>query len=230
MAFAVPRDVVDMAGSGVLAIWNDCAPGFEADLDRWYRHEHLPERLAVPGFLHGRRLTAITGRPRYFTHYEVESPAVLRSADYLHRLDHPTAETRRMMQQAFRNMSRTACRRELLHEGRRGPYAVTVRMSDPAHAPMLRKAQAQIERAAHAELWIAHSSSHDPSVEERLRGSDTVIGACLLLEFEQHELACSVAGGLDGACPDGVVGLYELITGLDAADEAPASVSAEVGL
>lgn len=35
---------------GVLAIWNDCRAGREAEFEEWFQGEHLLERLAVPGF------------------------------------------------------------------------------------------------------------------------------------------------------------------------------------
>jgi hypothetical protein len=40
---------------GILAIFNNVAPGREAEFEEWFQHEHLAERIAVPGFLLGRR-------------------------------------------------------------------------------------------------------------------------------------------------------------------------------
>jgi hypothetical protein len=40
---------------GILAIFNNVASGREAEFEEWFQHEHLAERLAVPGFLMGRR-------------------------------------------------------------------------------------------------------------------------------------------------------------------------------
>ena len=37
---------------GILAIFNDCRPGREAEFEEWFQGEHLLERLAVPGFLY----------------------------------------------------------------------------------------------------------------------------------------------------------------------------------
>ena len=39
------------ANAGVLAIWNNCAPGAEAQYEHWYRSEHLAERVAIEGFV-----------------------------------------------------------------------------------------------------------------------------------------------------------------------------------
>ena len=44
---------------GILAIFNDCRPGREAEFEAWFQGEHLIERLAVPGFLFGRRFSSM---------------------------------------------------------------------------------------------------------------------------------------------------------------------------
>jgi hypothetical protein len=98
-----------LTGGGVLAIWNDIAPGGDAEFDHWQTSEHIPERVGVPGFLRGRRYTALTGSPRYFTLYETESVATLQSEGYLARLNAPTPWTSKCIQ-LFRNNRRTACR------------------------------------------------------------------------------------------------------------------------
>jgi hypothetical protein len=46
---------------GILAIFNNVALGREAEFEEWFQHEHLAERIAVPGFLIGRRHEAISG-------------------------------------------------------------------------------------------------------------------------------------------------------------------------
>ena len=98
-----------LAGSAVLAIWNDIAPGGDAEFDHWHTSEHIPERMSVLGFLRGRRYNAIAGHPTYFTLYETDSVAVLQSPGYLARLNNPTPWTSKCIQ-LFRNNRRTACR------------------------------------------------------------------------------------------------------------------------
>lgn len=110
---------------GILAIWNDCRAGREAEFDAWFQGEHLLERLAVPGFLFGRRHQAISGSAGYFNFYLVESPEVLTSKPYLERLDNPTPMTKRIMSEVFINMNRTVCRRTVRRGGFRGAYTVT---------------------------------------------------------------------------------------------------------
>ena len=79
-----------------------------AEHDDWHTHEHLPERLAIPGFLRGSRWIAIRGQPRYFVLYEVATLATLTSAPYLERLNNPSAWTSTMMQH-YRGMTRGLC-------------------------------------------------------------------------------------------------------------------------
>ena len=96
---------------GILAIFNNVAPGREAEFEEWFQHEHLAERIALPGFLIGRRHEAISGQLRYFNFYVTQSVEVLKSAAYLARLDEPTPMTRTVMSEIFKDMIRTVCHR-----------------------------------------------------------------------------------------------------------------------
>ncbi len=87
----------------------DVAADAIVEHDHWHTVEHLPERLAIPGFLRGTRWVAMRGRPRYMVVYEVEALSTLTSTAYRERLDHPTAWTARMMPH-YRGMRRGFCR------------------------------------------------------------------------------------------------------------------------
>ena len=54
-----------LLGEGVAAIWHDIAPEGEDDYHHWHCHEHVPERVSIPGFLRGRRYAGVSGTPRY---------------------------------------------------------------------------------------------------------------------------------------------------------------------
>lgn len=100
---------MSLLGHAMLAFSHDVTPGSEPDWTEWHDREHIPERLAVPGFLRLRRYVALARGPRFFYFYETESLAVLQSPAYLERLSNPTPWTKRCMPYVLNN-KRTACR------------------------------------------------------------------------------------------------------------------------
>jgi hypothetical protein len=73
----------------------DVPPGEFPRFSAWYDHEHLPERVALPGFLRGRRYARLSGPGRqHLTLYDAVDTSVFSSPDYLARLDSPTPLTR----------------------------------------------------------------------------------------------------------------------------------------
>ncbi len=95
-----------LLGKGVAAIWHDMAAQATPDYHHWHCHEHMPERVGIPGFLRGRRFVAVSGEPEFFHFYETESLATLTSSAYLARLNDPTPWTQRVLPH-FRNNNRT---------------------------------------------------------------------------------------------------------------------------
>ena len=92
---------------GAIIIWNDIAPDCRDEFYAWHLHEHIPERVGVPGFLRGSRYIA-TGpetKPEFLTLYETESADIATSAPYLQRLNAPTPWTKSATSH-FRNTSR----------------------------------------------------------------------------------------------------------------------------
>jgi hypothetical protein len=76
----------------------DCPPELEGEFHAWYNTEHIPERLRIPGFVTGRRYSALEGAPRWLAAYELEHLGVLESRDYLEWLGPlQTAWTRRIL-------------------------------------------------------------------------------------------------------------------------------------
>ena len=72
----------ETSAPGLLLVMMDIDPEHEEDFNRWYDEQHVPERLAIPGFVRARRYRAVEGAPKYLALYEVESPAVLESEEY----------------------------------------------------------------------------------------------------------------------------------------------------
>lgn len=208
--------------SGVLAIWNDCRPGHEAEFEAWFQGEHLLERLAVPGFLFGRRHQAISGASGYFNFYLVQSPEVLTSKPYLERLDHPTPMTKRIMSDVFIDVNRTVCRRTARRGGFRGAYAVTVRFDA---APDEAALAAQLESLvgdpgiAGGEIWIALDSTGMPvSMEEKLRGGDRKIRGCLMVDTLRRQDAERLGATMSDRYPGTQVGVFRVLCQLGRGD------------
>lgn len=70
-------------GTGLLMLWTDVDPEYEAEFNRWYDEEHIAHLLSVPGFLSAGRYVALKGGPKYLAMYELEAPGVLRTAAFL---------------------------------------------------------------------------------------------------------------------------------------------------
>ena len=68
---------------GCLLVMMQPSPDFESEFNDWYDTDHVPERLAIPGFLAARRYECIEGWPRYLAIYDLADPDVLTSPAYL---------------------------------------------------------------------------------------------------------------------------------------------------
>jgi hypothetical protein len=102
------KAAMPLLGSAAMLLSFDIAEEAVEEHDRWHTHEHLPERLSIPGFLRGSRWVASQGAPRYMVLYEVQALEVLTSPAYLARLDNPTPWTTAMMRH-YRGMRRGLC-------------------------------------------------------------------------------------------------------------------------
>lgn len=98
-----------LSGEGAVAIWHDIAPEGRANFYAWHGNEHMPERVGIPGFLRGRRYTAIDADLEFFNLYETLSVEVLKSQDYEERVNAPTPWTLNAVK-AFRSVARSICR------------------------------------------------------------------------------------------------------------------------
>ena len=212
------------SNAGILAIWNDCAPGTERQYEHWYRSEHLAERVGVAGFVSGWRYVAVDAQPKYFTHYVTESTDVLFSAAYEERMNNPTALTTAVMSGVFLHCTRTICERVLRIGDARGASAVVARF---AHAQDLAELSECVQRLAkhdnvlRTELWTACTRATQTSFAEvEIRGPDDAIAACIIIETagddDARALRQSVAAELARA---DAVGLYRLMCALQQRDQ-----------
>jgi hypothetical protein len=99
---------MSLLGKAAMLLSFDIVQDAIPEHDDWHTHEHLPERLSIPGFLRGTRWVALQGQPRYFVIYEVEQLATLTSSAYLERLNNPSPWTSKVMPH-YRGMTRGFC-------------------------------------------------------------------------------------------------------------------------
>lgn len=94
-----------MTHRGLLLTLTEPPAGMEEEFNAWYDQEHLPERLAIPGFRSARRW--VRGKT-YLATYELDAPGVLQSAAYLARWQNPTPWSRRCLDRCV-TFKRWAC-------------------------------------------------------------------------------------------------------------------------
>lgn len=121
-----------LAGEAVVAIWNGIAPEGRDEFYAWHIHEHMPERLGIPGFRRGRRYRSLDNatQPEYFTLYEVDTFQVLQGQDYANRLNAPTPWTKKATSH-FQDTSRALARVLGSHGRGLGGSLLTLRFDVP---------------------------------------------------------------------------------------------------
>ena len=98
-----------LLGKGIMINWSDVAPENRAVYDIWHCHEHTVGRVAIPGFLRGRRYIAAKASRDFLTMYEAEDFSVLTGPAYVAKLNSPSALTRattHVLKNAVRGLGR----------------------------------------------------------------------------------------------------------------------------
>ncbi len=119
-----------------MVMWHNVKPAAAMDHDDWHSHEHIPERIGLPGFRRGRRCRSVTGEPGWFLMYEVDDLAVLSSPAYLARLNDPSEWSTRIIP-SITDMNRTLAQVEVSLGVGVGAYVVTLRLPAAALADRL---------------------------------------------------------------------------------------------
>ncbi len=83
---------VQHIGGTVLVVMMDVEPEHEAEFNRWYDEEHLPERLEIPGYVSARRFKLEEGEGvlKYLCIWELEDGSPLQSAEYQAQRERPS--------------------------------------------------------------------------------------------------------------------------------------------
>jgi len=218
---------MSLAGSAAIAIWHDIAAEGRDEFYAWHGHEHMPERVAIEGFIRGRRYVALEGAPEFFNLYEVDAPATLTGAGYRSRLDAPTPWTTSTVRH-FRNVARSLCRVVATAGDGEGGLVATFRYdvdacNADAHRSVLSSATlpalANVAGVAGAHLLVAdEAASTVETAEKRLRAEKNVIPRWIVMvegwgEREGFRALCRALAAdgtfADAAAPP-VCGVYAL--------------------
>lgn len=70
------------SGTGILISSMEVLPQEDADFNTWNDREHMAERVAIPGFIDGRRYTSIDAPTRYLQIYNTRDIGVLDGPAY----------------------------------------------------------------------------------------------------------------------------------------------------
>lgn len=201
-----------MLGTAAVTIWCDVAAGVREEFEDWHSHEHMPERLAIPGFLRGSRW-ASEPAGSLFVLYELDRAETLTGPAYLARLNDPTPWSRKMMPE-HRNMVRSLCVARASFGGGLGGAIATVRL------PRAIAADALAKLPARPGVTAAHLLEGQPApqtVEQKIRGRDAE-AAWVALVHGYEPAAVRAAAAEIGA--GGAVGVYRLACSLAAGDVA----------
>jgi hypothetical protein len=177
------------SGSGALIAWHDVEEGREGEYLDWHSHEHMQERLAIPGFVQARRYSVVGSGPQFLIVYAVTNTDTFTSPPYLERLNHPSEWTQRVMP-ALRNMNRSLCRVEASCGSGVGRFLQTIRfLPEPGREAHLHGTLASEMQslAGQSGLCAAHlliadrERSATPTREKSLRTAQDMVADWVLL-------------------------------------------------
>jgi hypothetical protein len=198
-----------LLGSAAMLLSFDVEADAVEEHDRWHTHEHLPERLAIPGFRRGTRWLTTSDGPRYMVLYEVESLVTLASEAYLARLNQPSPWTRKMMPR-YRGMSRGLCAVLGSFGWGQGGAAALIRFSpETSQAAALNRwlledalpAVPQMPGLGSAHL-LQGAQTAAMTDEQRIRGADRGLDSALIVTGYDGKAVAACADELVGGLPN----------------------------
>jgi hypothetical protein len=154
---------------GLLFTLTEPPPAMDEEFNAWYDSEHLPERLAIPGFRSARRWVC---NGTYLATYELDSPEVLQSKPYLEKFRNQTPWSRRCLGKCL-TFKRWAC--EQMEPGNADPHPaaagliVTTKPTDVQAVLQLRRFAADSGESIH--LYEVSDLRQQSAIVYRLYGS-----------------------------------------------------------
>lgn len=122
-------------GPAFLALWNHISDaGRRHEYEQWHIFEHVPERVALPGFSGADRYRSLGAEQGYFTVYHLDDLSALESASYRDVFTNPTPWSARM-RPVLSDFYRLPCRLSGSVGTSRAPFLITVRWSADQPTP-----------------------------------------------------------------------------------------------
>ena len=162
-----------MKGKAAVAMWWNVPPEVQPEWEEWHTYEHMPERLAIPGFLRGSRWVSESA---YFVLYELADPATLTGPAYLERLNNPTPWSRKMIPHHL-DMVRALCAVRASHGQGLAQIMVTLRFARGQDLPQLPGGRG----VSGAHLLEAQPMPGTQTTEQKMRGKDGTADWVLLV-------------------------------------------------
>ena len=196
-------------------MWCDVPSEARAEFEDWHVHEHMPERLAIPGFLRGTRWAAASGESSFFILYELDRLATLTGPAYLERLNNPTPWSRRMMPH-HRNMVRSLCAVRAGFGGGLPRALATIRFAPGDDLSAKLKNLPSRKGLSSAHLLEAQPMPAAQTTEQKIRGGDALADWVVLLGGYDADAVRDAAHGL--RVPGALIGLYSPVYSLSAGE------------
>ena len=140
---------------GLLLALMDIDAAQEADFNRVYDTEHVPERLAIPGFHSARRFHAVEGSPAYQAFYDLDSAQVLEGAAYK-ALGGRDNQWKKLVAPYVRNQVRSVCEQIFPGPGETLPA--------PQHVPAALFVGLQVPAGQDEEFNAWYNTEHIPNL------------------------------------------------------------------
>jgi hypothetical protein len=201
---------MSLLGNAAMVLSFKIASNAIEEHDDWHSHEHLHERMLIPGFLRGSRWVSLSGERNYFVMYEVTDIEILSSQPYLKRLNKPSQWTSKIMK-CYRGMNRGLCRVICSYGLGLGSFGMLIQFCpDPENESTLRewlcndvlRALPSMPGLVSAHLLKAAQKT-EFTEEQRIRGKDCLVdwvilvtgyGADALMRLANSELSLEKLG------------------------------------
>jgi hypothetical protein len=208
---------MSLSSDAALLIYCDFA-GDAAEHDDWHSHEHLHERLSIPGFVRGSRWARESGSPRYMIVYEVADAAITDSPAYLARLNAPSPWTRKIQSRV--TMSRGASRIVASAGYGLGGIALSKQLQSAPAALAVRLPAMKLPSGVVSAVLLEPAAPPPMTAEQSLRGRDATPGWTLLVTGHDAAVLQSFAEellGNAGAAAPAIFSLQHTVTAAEAA-------------